>query len=335
NEPDRHWIVDKATFNYDYKILKGIHPTIGGMYAHFNPGLFFRLLFKKYKYAVVGGMGCPSYWVASFCIFGKKKILSVESNMDSVKVTKSIGFFFKRLLISQYDTYQVTGKRSIEYLKYFQPKLEENYITLPNIIEEEKYRDEVRIRRKTREEIRKKHGITNEQLWICPSRLEKIKGLHLLFPLLSGMNNIKLLVAGTGSMESELHEMIESANLPVKLLGFVHQDEMLDLYAASDLFILPSLSDPSPLSPIEAIAAGLPIAVSHRIGNHDDVFNSKNGFSFDIMDDKDRLISFFRSIGNMMKTDLAALGKESSTIYNNNFDTVKLLRNYANQIKFL
>jgi glycosyltransferase involved in cell wall biosynthesis len=69
---------------------------------------------------------------------------------------------------------------------------------------------------------------------------------------------------------------------PVELVGQKTETEMVRLYAAADLFVLPSLIDPSPLSPIEACAAQLPLLASRRIGNYDDVLeDGTNGWGFD------------------------------------------------------
>ena len=46
------------------------------------------------------------------------------------------------------------------------------------------------------------------------------------------------------------------------------------------MFVLPSLSDPSPLSAVEAAAAQLPLLLSTRAGNCDDlVVDGRNGYA--------------------------------------------------------
>jgi len=47
----------------------------------------------------------------------------------------------------------------------------------------------------------------------------------------------------------------------VKFLGLVSDIE--NVYAASDIFILPTLSEAAGMAPIEAMAAGLPVIVSN------------------------------------------------------------------------
>ena len=87
----------------------------------------------------------------------------------------------------------------------------------------------------------------------------------------------------------ELKEEIEryaSANhIDVRLTGFLNQDQVTDYLALADWFLLPSLSDPNPLSVIEAMWAGLPLACSKYVGNNPETLtDGVNGFLFDTLD---------------------------------------------------
>lgn len=333
-EPNRKWKIDYSEITYNYKIFKGLHPAIGNMYAHFNPGLFTHLLKNPADLIIVGGMGCPSHWLTPFIIRkSKKKILSIESNLESVKVTNGLGAWLKRLIIKQYQAFQVTGPRSIEYLRYFNPQINGPYFILPNIIDEQKFKFEVSRLKKQRFVFRDNYGINPEtQLWICPARLEKFKGLHIFLPLLKDLRGIKLLIVGEGSQRENLQQLINKYKLPVKLVGFKQEKEMLNLYAAADLFVLPSLSDPSPLSPIEAIAGGLPVLVSNKIGNFNDVFDGKNGWAINM--DNDRSIShkIVQEISKSNQNTLKAKGSNSLSLYDKNFDSNSLITSYADNL---
>ena len=82
--------------------------------------------------------------------------------------------------------------------------------------------------------------------------------------------------------DSEIEKKIANVNLDVRLLGFQQQDHIMELYAISDFFILPSLSDPNPLTCIEALWSGLPLLVSTHVGNYPEVVQEGlNGYVFD------------------------------------------------------
>ena len=63
-----------------------------------------------------------------------------------------------------------------------------------------------------------------------------------------------------------LQQIISECNLDddVGLLGFVPDDELLDLYAISNVFFFPSLYEGFGLTPLEAMAAGVPVVSSDR-----------------------------------------------------------------------
>jgi glycosyltransferase involved in cell wall biosynthesis len=75
------------------------------------------------------------------------------------------------------------------------------------------------------------------QLWVCPARLEPFKGLDAFLPCLAGVKGVRLLIAGEGSQRAQLESMIAREDLPASLLGQVELSEMLQLYAAADLFV--------------------------------------------------------------------------------------------------
>ncbi|MCB0165115.1 MAG: glycosyltransferase family 4 protein [Anaerolineae bacterium] len=74
--------------------------------------------------------------------------------------------------------------------------------------------------------------------------------------------NAKLKIVGTGPLMSELQSLSNSLNLngAVEFTGFI-EDLSAEL-SAMDLFILPSLTEGFPLSIMEAMATGLPVAAT-------------------------------------------------------------------------
>lgn len=283
-EPNRQWEIATDSYNYKYKVFKGIHPTIGDFFAHFNPGLLFRLLKNDYDIAVVGGMASPTHWLAPFFISRKKfKIMSVESNLHSVTRKKGFGAWIKSVLLNTAVAYQVTGQPQIDYIQYFQPKAaNKSYIHLPNLIDDGVFTKQVDVLRKDADNLRSEFGVsTDEQMWVLPARLIEIKGIIPFVEALVGRKGYRLFILGDGDQVDQIKSIVSENNLPVTLVGFVQQNEVIRYYAAADLFVLPSFKDPSPLSPIEASAAGLPILVSKNIGNINEVLSSDNGWSFE------------------------------------------------------
>jgi len=82
-------------------------------------------------------------------------------------------------------------------------------------------------------------------------------------------HNITLLLVGGGNSRSlrKLREQIERSDPHhefVQHLGFVPQEELLKYYANSDFFVFASSCENLPITLLEAMAVGLPIACSNR-----------------------------------------------------------------------
>lgn len=80
--------------------------------------------------------------------------------------------------------------------------------------------------------------------------------------------NVIFLVAGSGDMERQM--MLEAANLGVSenviFVGFLRGDDLNAVYKAADLFVMPSVSEPFGITPLESIIAGTPVLISKQSG---------------------------------------------------------------------
>lgn len=333
-EPNRQWEIPKDSYNYRYKIYRGIHPSIGGFFAHFNPGLLFRLLKNDYDFAVVGGMASPTHWLAPFFIPRKKfQIMSVESNLFSVTRKKGFAAWIKSVLLNTADAYQVTGQPQIDYIQFFQPKaVNKPYIHLPNLIDDDVFTKQVDKLREDKDLLRTEFGVlSSEQMWVIPARLIEIKGIIPFIKSLKGLEGYRLFLLGDGEQRNQIEKIVEMNNLTITLVGFVQQEEVIKYYAAADLFVLPSFKDPSPLSPIEASAAGLPIFISKNIGNINEVLGAENGWSFEPGNESE-IREQASNILSLDREKLEAKGWASRNQYQQNFEIEMCIKNYAQQI---
>lgn len=71
--------------------------------------------------------------------------------------------------------------------------------------------------------------------------------------------------------------IVSSGNSPLTLPG----DEILDYYAAADVFIMPSLIETFGIVTIEAMAAGLPVIAADSPGSTDVIRGGKDGLMYD------------------------------------------------------
>jgi glycosyltransferase involved in cell wall biosynthesis len=123
--------------------------------------------------------------------------------------------------------------------------------------------------------------IADAPYFLFVGRLEKLKGLQDLFPLLRSFPRARLRIAGAGDYEGELRRLAAGmAN--VEFLGQVHPSRVRELYAGAVAVLVPSLCyEVFPLAPVEAMANGVPV-IARRIGALTEVIEeSAGGLLFD------------------------------------------------------
>ena len=101
---------------------------------------------------------------------------------------------------------------------------------------------------------------------ITVTRLLERKGVHHLLEAIARPSplNVTLQIVGTGSYEQELRDKTSELGLSdrVSFAGFVHSDELPELYRAADLFVLPSLTESFGLVFAEAMSCALPVVAT-------------------------------------------------------------------------
>jgi glycosyltransferase involved in cell wall biosynthesis len=76
-----------------------------------------------------------------------------------------------------------------------------------------------------------------------------------------------LFMVGTGEMEHDLRNLVASLGMEnVVFGGFINQAELPKIYAAADIFVLPSENEPWGLIVNEVMCAGIPVVISDEVG---------------------------------------------------------------------
>src|SRR5947209_12533265 len=176
----------------------------------------------------------------------------------------------------------------------------------------------------------------NRKVLLIVARLVEEKGL---LPFLEGIgklsreNQSKLAVriAGSGRLRKPLEHSIARQSVDVRLIGQKTASELAELYAQADGFGLPSLSDPNPISVIEAMWAGLPLLLSSRVGNYPECLDQENnGFLFDpLIPD-----SIAEAVSRWLELSDEQIGKfsdASSQIAQQKFVPEHIIRNFLDQ----
>jgi len=160
-----------------------------------------------------------------------------------------------------------------------------------------------------KEQLQKKLGLpinTGIPVIGMVTRLEEQKGLELIEEVMEEIlkEDIQLIVLGTGNKKYEDMFKFYEANNPQKLSANLFFDGNLaqQIYAASDIFLMPSKFEPCGIGQLIALRYGSIPIVRETGGLNDTVFSYNkdtgkgNGFSFKDFNSKDMLYTIRRAI---------------------------------------
>lgn len=104
---------------------------------------------------------------------------------------------------------------------------------------------------------------------IVVGRLQPLKGVALAIEAVGRLNDVQLLICGSGRDESRLRRLVRHRKLEgrVRFLSWVPHEEVLRLMREeADVFLLPSLHEEGGFAVVEALSQGLPVVCLDRGG---------------------------------------------------------------------
>jgi glycosyltransferase involved in cell wall biosynthesis len=109
------------------------------------------------------------------------------------------------------------------------------------------------------------------------ARLDEQKGHHYLLDAAAQVPEAQFVLAGDGPLRASLEAQARSLGVEerVKFLGY--RNDIADLLADCDVFVLPSLYEGLPLSILEAMSAGKPVIATHIGGTDEAVIAGETG----------------------------------------------------------
>lgn len=323
-EKNRKWILAEEDFQYNYKVYSGVHFTFWGIFIHFNPSLLFKLLFVRDKTIIIGGYGTLTLLLAPFLINNQRNKLIVWSETYSVFAKKGrIVEYIRTRFYKRFSYSFFPGMLAKHFLEQYNPELTKHGFQLPNTINEEVF---LRSNEINKDAVYQSLNIdaTCKSIFTV-ARLEDFKGLIHFFEALPVDHQLNWIIAGEGSLKEQLLKMASTKpNINLCLLGNLTEEKVMEMQQCADVFCLPSLHDPSPLSVIEAIAVGKPILVSQLLGNYHEVFDG-NGWSFDPKQTK-QIENAIHAFINADSKELIEMGKQSKAIFDSRFNSNAVIK---------
>lgn len=293
------WRNPKMEFPYTYWKDFGIGQR------HVNPGLLLHLWRNKPDYLLAGSPIDTLTGMFAGRMTDRVACTWCEGNTKTPGRMGGLLGAVKRFALGGYKYVAVPGSDAVKYIALHQTRTKHKMpqpVILPNLV------DETRFRAKDWSVVH--DGIRRA---IIPARLKPVKGLMEFVGLLTPamLEGWKILIIGDGELKEPLTQLIDERGLAanIEIKPFVAYDEMPRYYAQSDLLILPSVYDPNPLSVVEALHTGLPIALTSEAGNCEEaVAEGRNGWVLPVKD-SNRFAAKLREIFATPRIRLEEMGR--------------------------
>ena len=81
-------------------------------------------------------------------------------------------------------------------------------------------------------------------------------------------NNVRFVMAGSGDMMNKMIRLAAQRNISdhFHFTGFLKGKQVYEMLKASDVYVMPSVSEPFGISPLEAMQVGVPSIISKQSG---------------------------------------------------------------------
>ena len=117
--------------------------------------------------------------------------------------------------------------------------------------------------------------------------------LQMAKKVLDHMKRVKFVMAGDGNMMKQVIDMAIGLGIERHVLfsGFLKGDEINRAYAEADLYVMPSVSEPFGITPLEAINQGTPVLISKQSGISEVIRNALRVDFWDIDEMANKVIA--------------------------------------------
>ena len=116
-----------------------------------------------------------------------------------------------------------------------------------------------------------KKGV-NEKIVTFLGRITMQKGPEFFIEaanqVLKKMKNVRFIMAGSGDMMERMIRRAAELKITDKFhfTGFLRGEDVFKMLKISDLYVMPSVSEPFGISPLEAMQSNVPVLISHQSG---------------------------------------------------------------------
>jgi glycosyltransferase involved in cell wall biosynthesis len=262
--------------------------------------------YVHYSYfgALVGSLLCKLtggklyYWHCVSVIYKTRWRFNIQDLLHKIKAELPL-----KLTLKMVD-HLVTGTPSLGdfYHQTFRIS-KRKIITLPNEIDLNRFNP----RNYDRKQMRERLSLgENERIVLFIHRIAERKGAHHIPEIVrrvgKAIPDVKFIIAGDGPYFETLGKRVSDDRLDsrVRLLGWIPNRKIMELYAAADVFMMPSEEEGFPRVLLESMAMGLPFVATDIGGVREVCSENQNNF---IVPVKDNLL-FAQKIIELLQSQL-------------------------------
>lgn len=309
-EKNRWWTAQANSL--PARVLLGKHLFFPGRdwALHFNTGISRAIRSHAPNVVVISGWDNPSYWMAlgSAKVLGIPVVLWSGSHRLSGRSQRGPIRWLKERFVRAADAYLSYGSMAADYLvELGAPR--DRIVVGSNAVESAIFAS-----CSVQSGARERQGSHDKLIVLFSGQLIARKGLDILIRALSrASSSAHLWVIGNGPERANC-EKLAGELLPgrAQFLGERQYAELPAIYAAADLFVMPSLVEVWGLVLNEAMASGLPVISSRQAGATADlVVGKETGLTFDATSIDDLAAQLTMMLGNPdLRARFGANGRE-------------------------
>ncbi len=88
------------------------------------------------------------------------------------------------------------------------------------------------------------------------------------YKVLQRQRNVRFVIAGSGDLKDKVIRQVNRLGISDKVTftGFLDNDQVTKLFSETDLYVMPSVSEPFGISPLEALRSKVPVIISKQSG---------------------------------------------------------------------
>jgi glycosyltransferase involved in cell wall biosynthesis len=273
---DIRWDVD-LTSGYTHHFVGGAegHRTPGDFWSVYSPKVWKHIDKSRYDALWVHGHGYAGFLIAMLAarLKGIPILMRGETHLGlpMPKWRKVLRTLMMKPFYSQCARLLAISTRNRAFYRSLGVP-ESKIFMVPYAVDNDRFVDAADDARSERLAIRAQFGIEPDvPLILYASKFQRRKRPDDLIAAVGKLAalgaNAHLLMIGSGEMDAELRAQVAALGLSnVTFGGFANQNALPGIYAASDVFVLPSEIEPFGLIVNEVMCAGLPVVATDALG---------------------------------------------------------------------